>query len=150
MMFGKWIGVAAAVAVLASCVDNPVAPEAPPPLPAGVTMVETASGLRFADIQLGTGISAITGSTVVVHYTGWLEDGGSRFDTSLDRNPLSFVIGRGEVIAGWHEGIRGMRVGGIRRLVIPPHLAYRDREDVPGIPPGSTLVFDVSLRAVSR
>jgi FKBP-type peptidyl-prolyl cis-trans isomerase FkpA len=149
MTFGKWIGVAAAVAVLASCVDNPVAPEAPPPLPAGVTMVETASGLRYADIQVGTGTSAITGSTVVVHYTGWLEESGVRFDTSLDRNPLSFVIGRGDVIPGWHEGVRGMRVGGVRRLVIPPHLAYGEEGQGP-IPGGATLIFDVSLRAVSQ
>jgi FKBP-type peptidyl-prolyl cis-trans isomerase len=147
MTFGKWIGVAAAAVVLAGCADNPLAPEAPPELPAGVQFQQTASGLQFAEVRVGTGARAATGNTVAVHYTGWLED-GTRFDTSMDRAPFTFTVGRGDVIPGWHEGIRGMRVGGTRRLIIPPHLGYRDRDDVQGIPPGSTLIFDVTLRAI--
>jgi FKBP-type peptidyl-prolyl cis-trans isomerase FkpA len=148
MMFGKWIGIAAVAAVLAGCDRSPMAPDAPPALPAGVTFVTTGSGLRYADIQVGTGALATPGRNVTVHYIGWLED-GERFDTSFERDPLTFVLGQqGTVIAGWQEGVRGMRVGGRRRLVIPPALGYQDREDVPNIPPNSTLVFDVILYAV--
>jgi FKBP-type peptidyl-prolyl cis-trans isomerase len=147
MMFGKWIGIAAAAAVLAGCDRSPVAPDAPPALPPGVTFVTTGSGLRYADVRVGTGTLATTGRNVAVHYIGWLED-GERFDTSFDGQPLTFTLGQqGTVIPGWQEGIRGMRVGGRRRLVIPPSLGYGDQEQG-SIPPNSTLVFDVILYAV--
>ena len=102
------------------------------------------------DLRAGTGTEATTGRRVTVNYTGWLynpagTDGkGSQFDTSAGRGPFSFNLGRGEVIGGWDRGVAGMRVGGLRRLVIPPELAYGAAGRSP-IPPNATLVFDVEL-----
>jgi FKBP-type peptidyl-prolyl cis-trans isomerase len=107
-------------------------------------MAQTASGLRILEVEVGEGAEARSGQTVTVYYTGWFLD-GDRFDSSVDRGQtFSFTLGRGEVIAGWDEGVAGMRVGGWRRLVIPPELAYGEAGR-PGIPPNSTLVFDVEL-----
>ena len=106
--------------------------------------------LQIDDLQVGDGAEAKDGTTVSVHYTGWLTD-GSKFDSSLDRGqPFSITLGAGSVIQGWEQGIPGMKVGGKRKLTIPPELAYGDR-DVGGglIPPGSTLVFEVELLGVS-
>ena len=110
--------------------------------------VTTPSGLQYQDTVMGQGASPRAGQTVVVHYTGWLTD-GKKFDSSLDRGqPFNFVLGAGEVIKGWDEGVASMRVGGKRRLVIPAHLGYGPR-GMPGtIPPGATLVFDVQLLGV--
>jgi hypothetical protein len=108
---------------------------------------ETASGLHYIDERPGEGEPARAGRTVRVHYTGWLMD-GSKFDSSRDRGePLEFVLGRGQVIRGWDEGVTGMKVGGRRKLVIPPKLAYGARGVGP-IPPNSTLVFEVELVGV--
>jgi FKBP-type peptidyl-prolyl cis-trans isomerase len=105
---------------------------------------ETPSGLRYADLALGQGDEARSGQQVTVHYTGWLTD-GQKFDSSRDRGqPFSFALGRGEVIRGWDEGVRGMRVGGRRRLEIPAELGYGQRGAGP-IPPGATLIFSVEL-----
>lgn len=107
-------------------------------------MVETASGLRYQDVVAGEGAEATRGVEAVVHYTGWLTD-GSKFDSSVDRGePFSFPLGKGRVIAGWDEGVAGMRVGGRRKLVIPAELGYGARGGGP-IPPNATLVFDVEL-----
>ncbi len=107
-------------------------------------MTQTASGLRFQDLEVGEGEEAADGQNVTVHYTGWFLD-GEKFDSSVDRGEtFSFELGRGSVIAGWDEGVAGMRVGGKRRLVIPPDLAYGEAGRR-GIPPNSTLVFDVEL-----
>ncbi len=107
--------------------------------------VTTDSGLQYKDLVLGTGAEASAGATAVVHYTGWLLD-GTKFDSSLDRgDPLQFVIGRGQVIAGWDEGVGTMNVGGKRELIIPPNLAYGDRGAGGVIPPGATLKFEVEL-----
>ena len=105
----------------------------------------TPSGLEIEEIERGFGDPARAGHTVSVHYTGYLQD-GTKFDSSLDRGePFSFPLGAGKVIRGWDEGLVGMKVGGRRKLVIPPELAYGSRGAGRLIPPGATLVFDVEL-----
>ncbi len=110
------------------------------------------SGLQYEDTTVGTGETAKLGDHVVVHYTGWLyNDGvqGKKFDSSKDRNdPFDFPLGAGHVIKGWDEGVQGMKVGGARRLVIPPQLGYGARGAGGVIPPNATLVFDVELLQV--
>jgi FKBP-type peptidyl-prolyl cis-trans isomerase FkpA len=104
----------------------------------------TASGLQYWDVKAGTGTVATPGKTVSVHYSGWLVD-GTKFDSSRDRNePFQFSLGARHVIAGWDEGIAGMKVGGMRQLRIPPALGYGSRPNGP-IPANSTLIFDVEL-----
>lgn len=110
-------------------------------------MVEkmTDSGLKYDDIQEGDGVVASAGQRVSVHYTGWLTD-GSKFDSSLDRDaPFAFSLGAGQVIRGWDEGVQGMKVGGRRKLTIPPQLGYGARGAGGVIPPNATLVFEVEL-----
>ena len=108
-------------------------------------MTKTPSGLRYQDLAKGDGAEATAGKTVQVHYTGWLPN-GEKFDSSRDRNePFNFTLGAGQVIAGWDEGVAGMKVGGRRKLVIPPDLAYGTAGAPPDIPPGATLVFDIEL-----
>jgi len=104
------------------------------------------SELQIDDIVVGTGASPRKGQTVVVHYTGWLTD-GKKFDSSVDRGePLEFQIGVGQVIQGWDEGVLTMKIGGKRKLTIPPELAYGNHDVGDGlIPPNSTLIFEVEL-----
>jgi FKBP-type peptidyl-prolyl cis-trans isomerase len=103
------------------------------------------------DLRVGTGTEATNGRTTTVNYTGWLynpsgPDGkGSQFDTSSGRGPFSFVLGGNGVISGWNRGVLGMRVGGQRRFVLPPELAYGSAGSPPTIPPNATLVFEVEL-----
>ena len=107
--------------------------------------ITTPSGLQYKDLVVGTGEKARSGATAVVHYTGWLMD-GTKFDSSLDRGvPFAFVIGRGQVISGWDEGVGSMNVGGKRELIIPPDLGYGDQGAAGVIPPGATLKFEVEL-----
>lgn len=106
---------------------------------------KTASGLQYEELESGTGQVANRGDHVAVHYTGWLTD-GTKFDSSRDRNkPFEFALGEGMVIRGWDEGVAGMKVGGKRKLTIPPELGYGARGAPGVIPPNSTLVFDVEL-----
>jgi len=110
----------------------------------GPKAVTTQSGLRYEDIVVGTGASPQPGQEVAVHYTGTLEN-GTKFDSSLDRGePIRLKIGVGQVIKGWDEGLMTMKVGGKRKLVIPPQLGYGARGVGP-IPPNSILVFEVEL-----
>ncbi|MGY5877017.1 MAG: FKBP-type peptidyl-prolyl cis-trans isomerase [Candidatus Thorarchaeota archaeon] len=104
------------------------------------------TGLQIEEIVVGTGDSPKQGQTVVVHYTGWLTN-GDKFDSSVDRGqPFEFQIGVGKVIKGWDEGVMTMKIGGKRKLTIPPEMAYGDRNIGEGlIPPNSTLVFEVEL-----
>ena len=109
-------------------------------------------GLKIIDVKAGTGASPKTGQTCVMHYTGWLYEGGvkgKKFDSSVDRNePFEFSIGTGNVIRGWDEGVATMKVGGKRTLIIPPELGYGARGAGGVIPPNATLLFDVELLGV--
>lgn len=105
----------------------------------------TPSGLEIEDLKVGDGDTAAAGQHVTVHYTGWLTD-GRKFDSSKDRgDPFDFPLGGRRVIAGWDEGVQGMRVGGVRKLTIPPELGYGARGAGGVIPPNATLVFEVEL-----
>lgn len=118
----------------------------PPPIDKQPQM--TPSGLQYIDVVQGTGDEARAGQRVTVHYTGWLTN-GQKFDSSRDRNdPFQFGLGRGQVIAGWDNGVQGMRVGGQRRLIIPPDLGYGPQGAGGVIPPNATLIFDVELLKV--
>ena len=110
----------------------------------------TPSGLQYWDIVVGSGATAIAGSTVRVHYSGFLTT-GQKFDSSRDRGePFSFPLGAGQVIKGWDEGVAGMKVGGQRQLRIPPQLGYGAAGAGGAIPPNATLIFDVELLEVSK
>ncbi len=112
-------------------------------------MTRLESGLALQDLVIGDGREALAGSSVTVHYAGWLAD-GTKFESSRERGEtLSFVVGKGEVIAGWEEGVVGMRAGGKRKLVLPPGLAYGRFGAPPVIPPNATLVFEIELLAVN-
>jgi peptidylprolyl isomerase len=110
-------------------------PDSPPP-----------SELEVSDLSTGDGAEATSGKTVVVHYVGVAHSSGEEFDASYNRGePLSFRLGTGQVISGWDQGVAGMKVGGRRKLVIPPHLGYGDRGAGGVIKPGETLIFVVDL-----
>ena len=115
---------------------------------AGPQQVTKPSGLKYEDIKEGTGEVAEPGKNVAVHYTGWLTN-GTKFDSSKDRGqPFEFPLGAGRVIKGWDEGVQGMKVGGVRKLTIPPELGYGARGAGGVIPPNATLVFEVELLKV--
>ena len=113
-------------------------PDSPPP-----------TDLEVTDVTVGDGTEAVAGTTVRVHYVGVAHSTGEEFDASYNRGePLSFRLGSGQVIAGWDQGVQGMKVGGRRKLVIPPHLGYGDRGAGGVIKPGETLIFVVDLLEV--
>ena len=110
-----------------------------------MSIITTETGLQIEEIKVGDGETAASGQFVSVRYTGWLTD-GSKFDSSKDRDePFEFSLGQRMVIAGWDEGVQGMRVGGVRKLTIPPQLGYGARGAGGVIPPNATLVFEVEL-----
>ncbi len=113
-------------------------------------METTASGLQYEEIQAGTGVQPKKGDVVQVHYTGWLTN-GTKFDSSRDRGePFEFKLGAGRVIKGWDEGVATMKVGGKRKLVLPPDLAYGSRGAGGVIPPNAELVFEVELLGIQE
>jgi peptidylprolyl isomerase len=129
-----------ALSLSLACDDSSSEPEA--------EYVITPSGLQYLDIEIGSGRQPRYADFTTVHYTMWLED-GTKIDSSYDRGqPFEFNIGLGQVIAGWEEGIASMRVGGRRKLVIPPELAYGDGGYPPVIPPNAVLVSEVALLMV--
>jgi peptidylprolyl isomerase len=115
-------------------------------------VVEMPNGLKYTDTKTGDGATATPGNKVSVHYTGWLYNNGAKgtkFDSSVDRGqPFQFTLGAHQVIAGWDEGVAGMKVGGKRTLIIPPELGYGARGAGGVIPPNATLMFDVELLGV--
>jgi FKBP-type peptidyl-prolyl cis-trans isomerase FkpA len=134
----RWLPILIASLVLASS----IACGQTKPASSEVTMPD---GLKYTDDTLGTGVEAVPGKTVSVHYTGWLLD-GTKFDSSRDRNqPFQFPLGGGRVIKGWDEGVAGMKVGGKRTLVIPPSLGYGAQGAGGVIPGNATLKFEVEL-----
>jgi FKBP-type peptidyl-prolyl cis-trans isomerase FkpA len=130
-----------ALAVAAACAESPTAPTSSP-------------AYNQTDLRVGTGSEAISGAAARVHYTGWLYDPsradskGLRFETNVGLEPFEFRVGVGQVIGGWDLGVAGMRLGGLRRLTIPPSLAYGGVRSGP-IPPFSTLIFEVELVGVT-
>lgn len=131
------VAVAAMLTAPSACTKSPTAPSSYAPF-------------SVTDLRIGTGAEAVDGSIVTVNYTGWFYDPskpdqkGVQFDTSVGRGPYTFTVGAGTVIAGWDQGVRGMKVGGLRRLVVPPSLAYGQVRRG-SIPPNTTLVFEVEL-----
>ena len=130
-----------AVAVLAAaCSDAPTSPNN--------------ADYSQADLRVGAGADAVVGRAMTVHYTGWFynasapEGKGVQFDSSVGSTPFTFTLGAGQVIAGWDQGVQGMKVGGIRRLIVPPSLAYGQVRFGP-IPPNATLVFEIELLEVT-
>jgi FKBP-type peptidyl-prolyl cis-trans isomerase FkpA len=114
-----------------------------------MSTITTPSGLTIEDTVLGEGAAAVAGRDVVVHYAGWLAD-GTQFDSSKEKqDPFEFTLGKKEVIDGWEEGLSGMKVGGTRKLVVPPQLAYGEEGAGDTIPPNATLTFEVELLRVS-
>ena len=132
-----WLALAGNMILCLSCGDETTKPR--------LRMRTTESGLKYVDLVNGSGAAPQPGDLVTVDFSGWLED-GTEIDSTTDRGtPFEFIVGVGHVIRGFDEGVLGMRVGGLRRLIIPPDLAYGER-GYPGlIPPNSTLVFEVQL-----
>ncbi len=156
-----WLAAAAAAALLVGGCGRKAAPgpaQSPESGPVATArtlgtatdkpVVTTASGLQYIDVKDGTGATARAGNAVSVHYTGWLTD-GKKFDSSRDRGQsFDFQLGTGGVIKGWDEGVAEMKVGGVRKLIIPPALGYGSRGAGGLIPPGATLIFEVELLGV--
>ena len=147
-----WIALLVLIVVSGSLLAQRRSRSSPSPQPAPVAPLQVdgapvrlASGVEYWDIRKGTGGAAVAGMRLKVHYTGWLTN-GKKFDSSFDRGePFTFQLGKHRVIRGLEEGLKGMRVGGIRQVRVPPEMAYGKRGSGAEIPPNSTLVFDVEL-----
>jgi peptidylprolyl isomerase len=149
----SWLGlitILAAVACSSSeeeIVDPPAPgpPEFAPELEIDLnSMIMTQTGLYRQDVEVGTGTEVLPGMRVTLHFTGWLPD-GTQFDTSREGQPFEFVTGFQQVIAGFDEGVQGMKVGGIRKLAVPPFLGYGPFGQAPSIPANSWLVFEIEM-----
>ncbi len=150
-IFGLLVGFLAIIGLALGCGgEKPAAPSNSAPQKVSGAPTTTVTGLQYWDIVAGNGPTAVPGSTVKVHYSGFLTD-GTKFDSSRDRGePFSFPLGAGQVIKGWDEGVAGMKVGGQRQLRIPPALGYGAQGAGGTIPPNATLVFDVELLGVDK
>jgi FKBP-type peptidyl-prolyl cis-trans isomerase len=136
----------AAALGLAGCAKQSAPPPAAKANPGELTM--TASGLKYQDLKVGSGRAVAKGDVIAVEYTGTLAD-GTVFDTSKNAGkPFEFTVGNGAVIKGWDEGVENMKVGGVRKLVIPAVLGYGDKGSPPKIPPGATLYFEIELKEI--
>jgi peptidylprolyl isomerase/FKBP-type peptidyl-prolyl cis-trans isomerase FkpA len=155
MTFGEWIAVTVSLIIIVIFFwsffmnNNDTKPTTPAATPAATTTPATPSaGLKIEDVLVGAGAAAKNGDTISVHYTGTLVD-GKKFDSSRDHNtPIEITLGAGQVIKGWDQGILGMKVGGKRKLTIPPELAYGAAGRPPIIPANATLIFDVELMSI--
>ena len=142
------LALAAACGKLNSMWSNPPA-ASPPAVVAPTVLTAPSYDLKIEDIKVGTGTVAVAGMGVTVQHTGWLAD-GTRIDSSKDlKETLSFFLGSGSVMKGWDQGLVGMKVGGIRKLTIPPELAYGASGSIGTIPPNATLVFQIELLGVN-
>ncbi len=150
LALGILLGVGWGAIGTAQATPGPTGDKKPDDVAHGGKMVTTPSGLKYEDLKVGTSpIVAAKGKRVKVHYTGTLAN-GTKFDSSRDRNePFEFTLGAGEVIRGWDEGVDGMKVGGKRKLIIPPNLGYGARGVGGVIPPNAELHFEVELLAVT-
>jgi FKBP-type peptidyl-prolyl cis-trans isomerase len=154
---GKLTGVVVAAVIIAATLSlglwlkggsNKQAASLPADQNAAITEQEGDEKMQMTDLKVGEGAEAVTGNSVSVHYTGTLEN-GTKFDSSVDRGqPFEFKLGASQVIQGWDQGVVGMKVGGKRKLVIPPELAYGSQSPSPLIPANSTLVFEIELLEV--
>ena len=148
--FVLFLALFAALVVVAGCGGGEKSASNSSPMKVSGQGTTTPSGLQYWDLVVGTGPSAVPGSTVKVHYSGFLTT-GEKFDSSRDRGePFSFPLGAGQVIKGWDEGVAGMKVGGQRQLRIPPQLGYGATGAGGAIPPNATLIFDVELLGVEK
>ncbi|MCM0606900.1 MAG: FKBP-type peptidyl-prolyl cis-trans isomerase [Xanthomonadaceae bacterium] len=132
--------------IFSACEKKPEGEATSQTAPGVKASMTNATQLKIEEIKIGSGKEAVAKKQIVVHYTGTLTN-GKKFDSSLDQNrgPFSFTLGVGQVIRGWDEGFAGMKVGGKRKLTIPPQMAYGERGAGDVIPPNSTLIFDVEL-----
>ena len=135
---------AATGSFLLPALAQPNVGQTPPP---GKEVV-TPSGLRYVDLKLGQGDAAADGKVLEVHYSGWLQENHVKFDSSMEDRPFTFRLGAGDAIKGWDEGLVGMKVGGRRRLTIPPELGFGKQGVGSVVPPNSVLVYEFELLAV--